>query len=92
MNEIREQIEWLGKEAQRHSQSASDLAFTSRRRATFKHRAKKLRDAADTMGKLLAVYDAADVALHSDVIGSNPENIDRLAEAVAAVQTGQTYD
>ena len=57
---IKEQIEWLEKEAQRHSQSASDNEFTSRRRATFKHRAKELRGAAKTMEKLLAVYEAID--------------------------------
>jgi len=42
-----------------------------------------------TMEKLLAVYKAADVALHSDVIGSNSENIERLAEVVAAVHDEQ---
>ena len=41
--------EWLRKEAQRHSQCASDKAFTSRRRSTFKHRSKKLREAADAL-------------------------------------------
>jgi len=41
--------EWLRKEAQRHSQSAGDKAFTSRRRGTFKHRAKKLLEAADAL-------------------------------------------
>lgn len=34
---------------------------------------------------LRPVYEAAEVALHSDVIGSNTENIERLAETIAAV-------
>ena len=42
--------------------------------------------AASEMKRLWAVYEAADIALHSDVIGSNPENIERLAEAVSRVQ------
>ena len=49
--------EWLRKEAQRHSQSAGDKAFTSRRRATFKHRAKKLRQAAAALVQKQAVID-----------------------------------
>ncbi len=47
-------IEWLEAEAQRHSQSASDKAFTSRRRSTFRHRAKKLREAANKLTRLEA--------------------------------------